>query len=181
MGVKSSILCRIRIMYISLRFNIYFCLEVYPGTPVWTFTLFTSMPEAEILSIFPPVSVYSLSSHPCFSSPIRSFINPFTDKRKGDLRHHCLHLPVEHTHSNWSQGRHAVSGFKKHISKDLFILGLGLICAFIICSHIFWNYLYSLFVCRNDKISIFYDAEWLYHRHIFSKEKLKVINIFLNT
>ena len=142
MGAKSSILCRIIIMCISLRFNIYFCQEVYPGTPVWTFTPFTSIPEDEILSIFPPVSVYSLSSHPCFSSPIRSFINPFMDKRKGDLRHHCLHLPVDHTHSNWSQGRHALSGFNKtHLQGSVYSRP-----RVDLCFHYLFSYFLKLFI-----------------------------------
>ena len=110
---------------------------VYPEVPVWTFTPLTSMPEDEILSIFPPVSVYSIPSHPCFSSPIRCFINPFTDKGRGVMRFIAYTCPLEHTHSNWSQGRHAVSVVNKTPLPGSVILGLLLLSSFIIYSYIF--------------------------------------------
>ena len=116
---------------------------VYPEVPVWTFTPLTSMPEDEILSIFPPVSVYSIPSHPCFSSPIRCFINPFTDKGRGVMRFIAYTCPLEHTHSNWSQGRHAVSVVNKTPLPGSVILGLLLVSSFIIYSFTpeEWNFI----------------------------------------
>ena len=59
------------------------------------------------------------------------------DKRKGDMRFIAYTCPLEHTHSNWSQGRHAVSEFNKTPLPGSVILGLLLVSSFIIYSYIF--------------------------------------------
>ena len=161
---KSSILSRVRIMCFSLRSNVHFSLEVYPGAPVWTFTPLTSMHEGEILSIFPPVSVFSIPSHPCFSSGIRCCIKPFMDKRKGDMRFIAYTWPLEHTHSNWSQGRHAVSGFNKIPLPGCVYSSPCVAMCFHYLFLYFCNYLCISFAFWSDKINIFWNTEWMYYR-----------------
>ena len=142
---------------------------VYPEVPVWTFTPLTSMPEDEILSIFPPVSVYSIPSHPCFSSPIRCFINPFMDKGKGiwDSLPTLAHWSTP-TVSDHRVDMQSVDS-PKYILQDLFVLGLGMLCASINFSYVF-EIIHAFQLFLEVANLILSRIQWLYFRYTSCKE-----------
>lgn len=100
---ESGTLCRIKIMCFSLRSNVPFCLGVHPGAHVHDWRWNSFFISCCFSLVFPPTHVSGLELEVLF---ILLWI-----RKKRMWEFSAYTWPLEHTHPNWSYGKHAVSGF----------------------------------------------------------------------